>query len=754
MHLALRAAIAALLFTAAPHAAAQELDSVQVARLAALGRTWGTIQLFHPYLAYRPVDWDRALVEAVPRVIAARSAAEYRMAVDGMLASLGDPSTRAFFISEARSASQADTVPLWVEDGVVHARVRTVTAVATRDQGAGGAVMRRFAESLPAARAVVLDLRDAAPRPGENAELLRYRFPGITRDLVSEVLPSPVTLGALRTRVHNGLTPQVGQTSGGYYSAFATTAAEVLPGWAPRRVPLVLLVDSVVPPVADVLAGVQAAGLGIVVQVGMSRQEVGVTTHTMELADGVRVRMRTGEIVNPNGSAGFVPDTALAGPRAEVLRDALRLASSGRPRRATAGVVPALLAPRVDAYAEPAFPDLGARMLALFRFWTAVEYLFPYKELIGRPWEEVLPEYVPRFAGARDAADYQQAVRELVTELNDSHGTVRGARALGERRGLGTPPIALRYVEGKVAVTHLLEPVPGVRAGDEIVAVDGEPVARLIDRVAAITPASTPQALMRSVVPDLLRGAARSMVRLGLRGLDGTAREAEVARSTTGGDPRWDATEPTHRTTPVFGVLPSGYGYVDLARLEAGEVERMFEAIRATPGTIFDMRGYPRGASFSIAPRLALRPGAPAARFRRPMADARALGEPHLEGASFEFVQRLDPPAGPAYPGRVVMLIDENAISQAEHTALWFEATGRVTFVGTPTTGANGDITNVVLPGGLVAGFSGHDVRHADGRQLQRVGIQPDVRVAPTVRGLVEGRDEVLEAAVRFLGEH
>ncbi len=64
--------------------------------------------------------------------------------------------------------------------------------------------------------------------------------------------------------------------------------------------------------------------------------------------------------------------------------------------------------------------------------------------------------------------------------------------------------------------------------------------------------------------------------------------------------------------------------------------------------------------------------------------------------------------------------------------------------------GANGDVTTMVLPGNLSVTFSGHDVRHADGRQLQRVGIQPTIRVERTIRGLVDGRDEILDAAVKF----
>ena len=89
---------------------------------------------------------------------------------------------------------------------------------------------------------------------------------------------------------------------------------------------------------------------------------------------------------------------------------------------------------------------------------------------------------------------------------------------------------------------------------------------------------------------------------------------------------------------------------------------------------------------------------------------------------------------------------------QAEHTCLFFESVTDVTFIGMPTAGANGDISFMVMPGNLAVMFSGHDVRHADGRQLQRIGFQPTIRVAPTIRGMMEGRDEILERAIKYLG--
>lgn len=51
------------------------------------------------------------------------------------------------------------------------------------------------------------------------------------------------------------------------------------------------------------------------------------------------------------------------------------------------------------------------------------------------------------------------------------------------------------------------------------------------------------------------------------------------------------------------------------------------------------------------------------------------------------------------YKGKVVALVNEETISHAEHSCLYLESCTDVTFVGSPTNGANGNITNVQLPG-------------------------------------------------------
>jgi C-terminal processing protease CtpA/Prc len=100
------------------------------------------------------------------------------------------------------------------------------------------------------------------------------------------------------------------------------------------------------------------------------------------------------------------------------------------------------------------------------------------------------------------------------------------------------------------------------------------------------------------------------------------------------------------------------------------------------------------------------------------------------------------------YPGRVFVLADERTLSHAEYTCMALRSAPQVTLVGSPTSGADGDIVRISLPGGLRTNFTGIGVFYPDRTPTQRVGIVPDVLVRPTRAGIAAGVDEVLERAL------
>src|SRR5271170_3611482 len=89
---------------AAGSAIAQPNDS-GTTRLAATAKLWITVKYFHPYLAYQDIDWDKALVEALPKIRAAKSADEYAAATQQMLDALHDPETHVLGAASQNVAS-------------------------------------------------------------------------------------------------------------------------------------------------------------------------------------------------------------------------------------------------------------------------------------------------------------------------------------------------------------------------------------------------------------------------------------------------------------------------------------------------------------------------------------------------------------------------------------------------------------------------------------------------------------------------
>jgi hypothetical protein len=734
----------------------QTSDRIRVERLAGLAKVWGTVKLFHPYLAYREIDWDKALIESIPQVNAAKTPQEYSVAINRMLEFLNDRNTYASVTGAAKTIeppASAEREFLRLEKGVFFIEPALAARAMEKSPDAYYAALGKNAPILGQASSIVIDARC---RCAGRSETFDDSFDLFLRQELSQVLDAAVPLGTNRYRMHNGLAPQTGATTGGYYSALVNTSPEALGGRNTNKIlPTVFIYDEQTPISATVISGLQAANKMLFIFEGESSVDIGVPAYEIKLPDGIVVKMRTAELVNPDGSIGLQPDVIVSKTKGEdaAMKEALRIAAGGRPAANRKPSMPAntpQIAPKEKAYAQMEFPGSEYRLLALFRFWTAINYLYPYKDLIGGDWNEILPRYIPKFEADKSALEYQTTVREMVTEIHDSHGFVRGTTKIDEKLGNFVIPVMTSYINGQSVVTKLLDDKTGVKVGDVVVAIDGESVERRREYLARIHATSSPQAFNAKLTSfHMMRRAQQGRANLTLKGADGRVREVQVTQLFSIRDPKTD--ELFHRSTPVIQVLPSGFGYVDLDRLPLADVDKMFETIKNTPATIFDMRGYPNGTAPEIAPRLTTRKNVIGALFSRPIVEATGLGIGWLGNPTYTFSQPLPEPKGDIYKGKVVMLIDGNAGSQAEHLCLAFESAADVTFIGTPTAGVNGDITNIVVPGNIVIYFSGHSVRHADGRQLQRVGIQPTIKVEPTIRGTREGRDEILEAAVRFL---
>lgn len=729
--------------TAALHAQTAT-DSARLERLAALGRLWVSIKYFHPWLAYRSIDWDAALVAAVPRVSAARDRASYASAVQGMLDRLADPVTRMHVgraPTPAGSQGEPDPRSWWDRDSVLIVSLRNPTDL--NDFNRAIERLTAITDTVRAARRVIFDLRAPSQEESDLEWLLGQS------GILSLFTASPVRAPDQRGRLHSGFAPEDGSTSGGYYSGFYTVdGASLAPGdsvGTARTAVILVNENSSIP--QGMLALREAGRARIVADGGTSEAGV-VRTYRWQLPDSLEVAIRLTELLPAGRGAASLADTMV--PRTGSGSDgglATAIATFARlptPRAAGARAWLPTRAPAVrpDSVLEPAYPVLAYRFLAAFKIWAVGQYFFPYRDLMKERWDHVLTRSLQRLESSRDSLEYGLALAEMATHLHDSHVWVQSP-ALRAYFGRARAPLYIRMIEGHPVITHFTDDsaarAGGARVGDIVLAVDGEAAPARMRRLERSIPASTPQSLQGDAALFLTGGAVDTKVRLRVQSARGVERTLTMART--------EAREMTGRSGPLFDVLRGNIGYADLGRLPVSQVDSMFERLKGTQGIIFDMRGYPLGTAWSIAPRLSTVETPAAARFSRP----NATSPDTIERTEYSFVQTLPHTDKWRYLHPTVMLIDERTVSQAEHTGLFLEAANGTTFIGSPTTGANGDVTTVLLPGGARMSFSGHSVRHADGRQLQRLGLQPHVAVQPTIAGVRAGRDEVLEAALRYL---
>jgi C-terminal processing protease CtpA/Prc len=304
-------------------------------------------------------------------------------------------------------------------------------------------------------------------------------------------------------------------------------------------------------------------------------------------------------------------------------------------------------------------------------------------------------------------------------------------------------------------ITHLLDDSAreaGVAVGDIILKVDGEDIVERTNRQARYLSASTQQSLGVRVMNRILNGPEGSTAGLVLRGTGGAYKEVKLVRHAS----YITAMNHSWRDGPVMKMLPGNIGYADLDRLTLPQVDEMFEKFRSAKAIVLDLRGLPlQGTAISIAARLARADESPAAMINGPL-----LFQPDLprnglttSNASYFQIESLSASPLPKYKGKTVMLVDERTEAEAEKAALLFEAANRTVVIGSPSAGSNGDPSNFILPGGITVWFSGHDIRHANTGQLQRLGLQPEVLVKPSVQGIRQGHDEILEKALAYLAQ-
>jgi carboxyl-terminal processing protease len=387
----------------------------------------------------------------------------------------------------------------------------------------------------------------------------------------------------------------------------------------------------------------------------------------------------------------------------------------------------------------PAYPGTPYRLLLLFRYWNIVNYYSPYKYLNGKDWKEVLKEKVPAFYEAKDATGYHLEYLKLINSLGDGH-SYAFSRVVEKFTGKSYwPPFLCMQIDNQFVVSIInndsATAANHIKKGDIILEVNGENALQKYKRLAPYTISSNETSRPMSFsARGLFTGTDSLFVIKKKRGNNITTDTLRLYETSLA------ETEPARN----WELLPGSIGYINMAFLKSHEVDSMMRALMHTNGLIIDIRNYPRGTWINIANYLCKKPFTMCL-FSYPVLDYPGVFR-YLE--SYVYGKENKAP----YTGKVVLLVDEGSVSHAEFSAMGLQAATKTITIGNTTAGKDGNVTYPIwLPGGLTTRFSGLGIYYPDGGETQRIGIRIDINVRPTIKGLQEGRDELVERAISYI---
>jgi hypothetical protein len=390
------------------------------------------------------------------------------------------------------------------------------------------------------------------------------------------------------------------------------------------------------------------------------------------------------------------------------------------------------------------YTDAGYRLLSLYRYWNMIQYFYPYKNLIEENWNNVLAEFIPKFINATGELDYKLAALSLIGRVHDTHANIWGNDlVLQKYKGVNYAPADVRFIENEAVVTSLLKIKSGkispLQKGDIIESVNNININKIIEEKLPYTPASNYPTQLRDIARGLLR-TNDSVLNLSVK-RNGSTSPMRISCYTPN---EVNIYQSYYRKDSCFKLITPEIAYIYPGTIKNSFLPEIMKAVGKTKGLIIDLRCYPSEfIVFTLGEYLMPDPEK-FVKFSHTSYDNPGL-----------FTYSEGPDVGrnnnDYYHGKVVIIVNEITQSQAEYTTMALRVAPRATVIGSTTAGADGNVSEIILPGGIRTMISGIGVYYPDGKETQRVGIIPDVEVKPTIKGILEGRDEQLEKAIEII---
>ncbi|MEO1552990.1 MAG: S41 family peptidase [Pseudomonadota bacterium] len=403
------------------------------------------------------------------------------------------------------------------------------------------------------------------------------------------------------------------------------------------------------------------------------------------------------------------------------------------------------------------------KLAGLSLLWSEAKYNFANFDLVPElDWNAEYRAMIPRVMASEDTYEYYRLLQEFIAKLEDGHANVYFPNVPEFNSGRSNvPAINYQWIEERLILDYVAGEefeAAGVTRGDEIIAVDGQPLQEFADTQHRPYVSGSNKAYIDSRVYSwrLLKGP-EGPLELTIKKQSGDIVTVQSRR------PDWDTwralTEAREPYAPNFRweMLPENIAYVELNSFGNPEATQgfadNFEEISKADGIIFDVRKNGGGSSsfgYDVLSRLTQKSFAVSSWKTMNYRPAfRAWG---YQTDSFESTGNTwAPDPDQYYAGPVAVLSGTSTFSAAEDFLVAFDVMDRGPIIGQASGGSTGQPLGFYLPGGGTGRITTKRDTYPDGSDFVGPGVQPDILAPPTVDAFIERRDLALESASQYI---
>jgi C-terminal processing protease CtpA/Prc len=405
-------------------------------------------------------------------------------------------------------------------------------------------------------------------------------------------------------------------------------------------------------------------------------------------------------------------------------------------------------------YFEKVIPDVGLRLLSLYRYWNIVEYFYPYKYLMNKNWDSVLFNYIPKLVFATNELLYKKQLLSLFGELSDTHVKLfekviglSDSAAITKYVGFNLPAFSVRFVDEAPIIYEYPDEdyfrETKLELGDKILKINGRRIIDIIDEKAFLAPASNHAAFLRKISSLLLRTNDKFLTIEYQR--DKIINTTIVKCYSFGHFAQMEKLK--ELKSKSFNYFKKQILYINPKDLSKLSLMKELAYLSNYKAIIIDLRYYPSNDFVEILGDYLIPKPTPFAKIY--------IGNIRSPGTfSFSNTYNIGKFNRDYFKGKVILIINERTQSQGEYTAMALRCAPNAITIGSTTAGTDGDVSSINLPGGVTTYITGNGVFYPDGKQTQRIGIIPDIVSKPTISGIKNGKDELLNKAIELANSH